>query len=130
VDLPVGTVLSPRPGYEERWTTLGAAAVLERLRPAGCRAHRDSVFLCTDQQDLDNCGAMTEHLFEVEPIGDVERHDLVWTTRIEIRLSSGRSPEDPEIVALAASYWAGESTSDPVWEHLCGSAIILSSEPF
>jgi hypothetical protein len=130
VDLPVGTVLIPQPGYEQRWTDLLAAKVLEDLRPSGCRAHRDSVFTCVDQQDVDNCGGHTEWLFEVEPIGPTERHDLTWTTRIEIRLSSGRAPDDPEIVQLAARYWSGAPTEEPVWEHLSGSATILSSERF
>ena len=128
--LPVGTVLSPRPDYEMRWTTDCAGRILEDVRPADALAHRDAVFACSDPQDCDNAGAHCEWLFGIEPHGAVERHDLAWASDIDRLVSDGWPPGDPAIVELARRYWTGEASEDPVWEHLCTSAVIVSVEPY
>ena len=128
--LPVGTVLTPRPDYEMRWSSDCAGRILEDLRPAHMRAHRDAVFTCAEPQDCDNAGAHCEWLCEVRPEGPVERHDLAWASDIDRLVSDGWPADDPAIVEMARRYWNGEASPDPVWEHLCPSAAVLSVEEF
>lgn len=128
--LAVGTILTPRPDYEMRWGSDCAGRILEDARPASMRAHRDAVFACADPQDCDNAGAQCEWLYEIRPEGPVEQHDLAWASEIDKLVGNGWSPDDPAVVALAARYWSGEASPDPVWEYLGASATVLSVEEF
>lgn len=128
IELPVGTVLSPRPDYEMRWSSYCAGRILEDERPGTCLAHREAVFLCDNQQDTDNCGGQTEWLFGVVVEGDAERHDLAWASEIECLLSNGWPSDSPEVKNLARRYWTGDASEDPVWEYLVPSAVVASVE--
>jgi hypothetical protein len=130
VRLPVGTVLAPQPDYEARWSAYGVGRILEDLRPEGMLAHREAVFMCEDPQDCDNAGANCDWLFEVEPHGGVQSHDMEWATRIDGLVSDGWPADSPEVVELARRYWSGEGSEYAVWEHLCASATILSVEEY
>lgn len=128
--LPAGTVLAPTADYEMRWASYCAGRILEDLRPAGMRAHRDAVFACDNPQDCDNAGAHCEWLFAIEPEGVVERHDLAWATDIDRLVGDGWPADDPAIAELGRRYWSGEASPDPVWEYLCARATIISVEQF
>lgn len=131
-ELPVGTMLSPRgAAYAHDWGGTDFYSVLERYRPNGMRAHADAVFLVSDPDDIDLAGGGTEWIFEVDPIGDITRHDLNWSSEISCLLSEGL-PVDSEAVCRAAlSYWGGvPHANESVWEYLCDQARILTCEPF
>jgi len=130
VELPVGTILSPRPEYESRWASYCAGRVLEDARPDGMLAHRDAVFLCDNQQDTDNCGGQTEWLFGIVVDAETQRHDLAWASEIESLISNGWPSDCPRIAELARRYWTGEPSPDPVWEHLVPRAVVASVEPW
>ncbi len=130
IELPIGTVLSPRPDFEMRWQCYSAGRILEDMRPETSLAHRDAVFLCDNAQDTDNCGAHTEWLFGVIIEGAAERHDLTWASEIERLVSDGSPPDCREVRILARRYWSGEASEDPVWEHLVPRAVIVSVEPW
>lgn len=128
--LPVGTTLRPEPEYEMRWHAESAGRILEDLRPANALAHRDAVFMCDNAQDCDNAGAHCEWLFRVQPDARVERHDMDWATRLDGMVSDGVSPDEPEVLRLAANYWNGVPSELPVWEYLTPKATILAMEPY
>jgi len=130
VRLDEGTVLSPRPGYDARWTGPSAGRILEDLRPTQSLAHRDAVFMCRDPQECDDCGAHTEWLFEVVPSARVERHDLAWASDIDVMLSEGVPPDDLRIVDLARRYWSGQASDHPTWEYLSPQATIVHVERY
>lgn len=128
--LPEGTVLAPRPEYENRWSSDSAGRILEDLRPSDMLAHRDAVFMCDDPQECDNAGAYCEWLFEVRPDGDVQRHDMEWATTIDSMVSDGWPVDDARITELARRYWHGEASTLPTWEYLVPAATVMSVEPY
>ncbi len=128
--LPVGTTLTPRVGYEERWSSYCVGRILEDLRPADQIAHRDAVFMCDDPQSCDDAGAHCEWLFEVVPQGVVERHDMEWATEIDRLVSNGWPDADPRVVELARRYWSQEPSPTPTWEYLAASALVVAVEPY
>jgi hypothetical protein len=132
VHLDSGTVLRPRgEAYEADWAASDFYGPLERWRPAGCRPHREAVFMVEDIDDLDAAGAVTDFCAEVEPSGEVSRHDMEWGSRISCLLSEGASPEDDEVRDCALRYWAGEAHPDgPMWEYLAEAATVIRCEPW
>lgn len=129
-ELPVGTVLTPRPEYESRWQSESVGRILEDLRPAECLPHRSAVFMCDSPQGCDDAGAHCEWLFEVEPSGAVERHDMEWATCMDRLLSEGWPSDGEEIRSLAHRYWQGHPSECPTWEYLAGSAIVIRVERY
>lgn len=130
--IEVGTVLVPRgAAYEADWSRTDFYPALERWRPADRLAHRDAVFLVGDVDDIDLAGGSTDWCLEVEPVGQVTRHDLNWSSRISCLIGDGHSLDSDEVRAAAASYWAGEEHPDEsVWEYLVTGARVTRCEPY
>ena len=129
--LPVGTVLSPRDDYEDRWHNTPFYQVLEMYRPAHCLAHRNAVFMCDNQDDIDSAGGSTDYLFTVKPLGPVSKHDMNWSSEICSLISEGHEFDSDEVYEAAQSYWAGEAHPDEsIWEYLCSSAIVVNVEEY
>ena len=64
--LEVGVILAPRgAAYEADWGKTDFYSVLEANRPTGSRSHKDSVFLCSNDDDLDAAGGGTDWVFRV-----------------------------------------------------------------
>jgi hypothetical protein len=129
--LPVGTVLKPRrEDYEKDWNNTDFYAVLEHYRPANMLAHKDAVFMCDNPDDIDNSGGATDWLLTVEPLGDVQRHDLNWSSEISRLVSD--DPDDIEAIQRAAeNYWNGIPHHDEnVWEYLTPSARVVAVEAY
>lgn len=129
-ELPVGTILKPQEGYEDRWSGVDFYAPLEKYRPQGMLAHKDAVFMCDNPDDIDNAGGGAEWLFTVEPLGEVQRHDLNWGSEISLLM------EDPKanhvaIKKAAENYWNGvPHTDENVWEYLTPAARIIAVEEY
>ena len=129
--LPVGTVLTPRTDYEQDWSNTDFYAALEHYRPAGQLAHRDAVFMCDNEDDVDLAGGGTEWLFTVVPQGKVERHDLNWGSEVSMLISDGYGIDSAEVKRAAENYWAGvPHTDEQVWEYLTPSAKIIAVEAY
>jgi hypothetical protein len=134
--LPVGTILRPNPNYESDWSHTDFYQVLEDNRPENMLAHKHSVFMCDNPDDIDNAGGGTEWMFTVVPLGPVQRHDLNWGS--EISMLVGDEPENSSSYQLrqkirkaAQNYWNGvPHHSESVWEYLTPSAKIIAVEPY
>ena len=129
--LPVGTILTPREDYEEKWKNTDFYSVLELYRPIDMIAHKNGVFMCDNPDDIDLAGGGTEWLFTVQPLGKTQRHDLNWGSEISCLISDGHDIDDDEIEEATHNYWAGiPHTDENVWEYITQSAKILEVEEY
>lgn len=132
--LPIdpGVTLSPRrDAYHRDWSGTDFYAALERWRPEGALAHRAAVFMVSEIDDIDLAGGSTEWCLEVQPIGEVTRHDLNWSSLISCLVSEGHGIESAEVRAAAEAYWSGRPSEDEnVWEYLVAEAVVLRCEPY
>jgi hypothetical protein len=130
-ELPVGTILKPNDNYEENWSNTYFYSVLEYYRPKDMLSHKNSVFMCGNDEDVELAGGGTEYLFVVEPLGKVERHDVNWSSEISVLMSDGLEIDDPEVIEAAANYWNGTPHyNEQVWEYLTPFAKIISVEEY
>lgn len=123
-ELDVGTILKPRDDYKNHWGDTDFYLSLEKYRPPNMKPHHKSVFMCTSIDDLDNCMEGI-YLFEVKPLGIIQKHDMNWST--EISCLAGDGADETKIKQAAQNYWNGvpHSSSEPLWEYLTSSAEIL-----
>lgn len=120
--LEIGTILKPRKDYEEHWGKTDFYHKLEKYRPKSMLSHKESIFMCSSAEDLDNCMG-GEYIFEIVPDKRIERHDLNWSTEISC-LVSDNAPEE-KIKEAALNYWNEiEHENGAVWEYLTPSAIV------
>jgi len=121
-----GTVLRGRgAAYEAEWQGTDFYTALEAHRPVGMIPHKDAVFMCADE-DIDNCGGSLDIIYELQPRGDVSRHDINWSSEISCLLSDGADVDDPQVIEAARAYWQGEPHyNEQVWEYLARSAEIM-----
>ena len=128
--LPVGTVLRPRgEAYEADWKNTDFYSVLEKYRPGNKLAHKDAVFICKSDEDVDLAGGGTIWLFRVKPITPVEWRDMEFSTLISCLVSDGHVVDEPKVIEAARNYWAGAPVQyDSIWEGLCGGAEIVAVE--
>lgn len=129
--LPVGTILRPRDDYENDWQNTDFYKPLEKYRPNNMLSHKQSVFMCDNDVDVDLAGGGTNYLFKVKPLGTIQRHDLNWGSEISSLISDGYGIDSPEVVKAAKNYWAGvPHTNESVWEYLTPSAKIVAVEEY
>ena len=123
----VGEILTPgEDEYEEGMENVEWYHVLHQHRPMESRQHSWSVFMTGNEDDIDVAGGSTDYVYEVEPIGDVERHDINWASEISYLLDAGHEPDSDEIKEAAANYWAGKPHhNEQVWEYLAPKAKIV-----
>lgn len=130
--LAPGTILSPRnQDYEQDWQHTDFYNVLEKYRPANKPAHKDSVFMVSDPDDIDLAGGGTDWIFTLQPLGPVSKHDLNWSSEISMLKSDGFDDESPEVEQAAKNYWMGvPHHNESVWEYLTPRAKILTVEEY
>lgn len=127
--LSVGTILRPDPNYQAKCSNTSFYAVLERYRPRHLLPHAGAVFLCDNPDDVDLAGGGTEWMFEVKPLGHLQKHDINWSSAISGACDEGASEEI--LRELADYYWRGIPHPDEnVWEYLAPHAEILRVMPF
>ncbi|WP_045595749.1 hypothetical protein [Vibrio vulnificus] len=123
--LPPGTKLRNCVDYEGKWGAAGFYRGLEYHRPNKFTAHKDSVFLVKELEDLEYAGGGEEYTFLVVPKGGVTKHDMYWSTKVTELMDSGFCVESDVVKEAALKYWYGEASEDPAWEYMCKEAIIL-----
>lgn len=129
--LPVGTILTPRDDYEERWSHTDFYHALEMYRPPNMLAHKQSVFMCDNPDDIDNAGGATDWLFTVQPLGVVQKHDLNWGSEVSGLIDLGNDISSKAVKNAAANYWNGTPhPNENVWEYLTPQARILKVEEY
>ena len=130
-NLPVGTILTPRNEYEKDWQNTDFYKPLEMYRPPHMLAHKDSVFMCDNIDDIDLAGGGTEYVFTVQPIGKIEKHDLNWSSEISALIGDGKHITDPEVKEAAENYWNGiPHHNESVWEYLTPKAKIIRTQEY
>jgi len=110
---PVGFVLKPQLGGYAHLPDEDIARVeeiIERYRPPDKISRREAVFMVADPEEIDSAGGYDDHIYVVEPIGEVEVSDLSWYTELSVYWID--MPED-EGRRLAEAYWSGEPFRDP-----------------
>lgn len=121
-ELEVGTILKPKENYEEHWGITDFYNKLEEYRPKHMLSHKESVFMCSSAEDLDNSMG-GEFIFEVTPDTRIERHDMNWSSEVSC-LVCDNAPEE-KIKEAALNYWNGTPHyNESLWEYLTPKATI------
>lgn len=129
--LPVGTILIPSPDYEQKWGNTDFYHILEIYRPKHMMSHQKSVFMCDNIDDIDLAGGGTEFIFTVQPLGNIEKHDLNWSSEISMLISDGHDIDSDDVIIAAENYWNGTPHyNESVWEYLTPRAKILKVEDY
>ena len=130
--LPIGTILRPEPGYEEKWGGNAFYHVLEQFRPPNMISHKNAVFMLDNTDDLDNAGCADKYVYAVQPLGPVQKHDMNWSTEIDVLTSDidimtfNQAEQTKALKKVAMHYWRGDPHySEPVWEYLTTYAVIV-----
>ena len=130
--LDVGIVLTPRlDDYEQEWNGTDFYNVLEKYRPDNMLAHKQSVFMVADPDEVDLAGGGSEWLFTLSPLGKIQRHDMNWSSEISWLVGDGYSIESDEVISTANNYWLGKPHHDEnLWEYLTTHAKIVKVEKY
>ena len=125
--LDVDTVLTPGgDDYESSWGGTNFYGPLEKFRPPEKLAHKEGVFMVGNDDDVDVAGGATDYVYVVEPIGEVQKHDLNWGSEISMLIDNGHTLNDPEVKEAAENYWNGvPHHNEQVWEYLAPRAKIV-----
>ncbi len=70
------------------------------------------------------------YIHAVDPLGDMERRDLVWTGILQMRhFKDPRFRRDlrPDLSdeQIADNWWAGAASEKPDWEYVAREAVVL-----
>lgn len=127
--LPIGTILKNNPeNYQNTWGHNHFYIALEKYRPDNMISHRQAVFMA-DEESIDLAGGSLDYIFIVKPRGKVQKHDLNWSSEIEVLISEGLDIDSQEVKNACQKYWNGEPHhNESVWEYLCLSAEIIDIE--
>lgn len=124
-NFPIGFILLPNPEYQQKWEKTDFYSVLEKHRPPHMLRHANAVFMVDDLETIDATGAPINYIYEVQPLGPVQQHDLNWSHEISMLLDLGGTPE--EIAKAAENYWNGvPHYNETAWEFLTTSARIVA----
>jgi hypothetical protein len=129
-----GTVLTPT---GKQWSD--ADKIIEKYRPAGYLSRQQAVFMFPSFEDADNVGLtgiegiVEGYLYEVEPIGDRQWHNVWWYDQIvrdlrDYEVRGGAIDEEEfeaNIREVARRYWEGEDGPGSGWEVLAPKARII-----
>lgn len=130
-EFPVGFILTPRDDYENDWQGTNFYWPLEKNRPRHMMSHKQSVFMCDNDEDVDLAGGGTNWLFVVQPLGKVEKHDHAWGSEISMLVDEYNTHDHPKIKEAALNYWYGvPHPNENVWEYLAPKAKIIHVEEY
>jgi hypothetical protein len=123
--LPIGTILRPDPNYVQNWGGNTFYQILEKYRPPNMISHRQAVFMCDNLEDLDLAGASDRFIYKVQPLGIVQKHDLNWSSEIDV-LTSDDDVDEETLKKAAMHYWRGDPHyNESVWEYLTPYAVVV-----
>lgn len=89
--------------------------------------------MTNNPDDIDLAGGPTDHIYIVQPLGKIEKHDLNWMSEIDLIISEAYDNNQQEnnetiekVKNAALNYWNGiPHYNESVWEFLTPSAIII-----
>ena len=125
--MPVGTILIPQSGYKQKWGGNQFYRILEQYRPPNMLSHNNAVFMVGNLEDVDVAGGADHFIYEVRPLGLVQKHDVNWSSEIDV-LSDDDGPDKEKALRIAAlHYWNGDPHyNESVWEYLTPKAQIIA----
>lgn len=122
--LPIDTILVPQSDYEKRWGTNPFYTELEQYRPSNKLASRELVFMCESIDDVGLAGGAETYIYEVLPLGKIEKHDVNWASEMDLALDANKT--ESEKMKIAHNYWNGiPHFNENVWEYVTTSARII-----
>lgn len=81
--------------------------------------------MCDNEDDVDLCGGSIDFIYEVEPIGKIQKHDLNWGSEVSCLMSDNYNIHSNEVKNAALNYWNGLPHIDEnVWEYLTEKFIV------
>ena len=108
--------------------------ILERRRPKSKDDRGNIVYLRMDK-DFSKVGVIygEGYIHTVDPVGEVERRDLVWPGILQKRyIEDKRFRENlrPDLTddQVADKWWAGEGSETPSWEWVAPQAKVVDVE--
>lgn len=117
IELPVGTLLTGGDKYNKSEESFSH---IEEYRPEDKLSHRESLFMCHDPSDINDAGGSDEFLLQVNPRGEVQKHDMGWL----VNMPSGGNEE--KIRIMAENFWSGEPYSgDSLWIYMTTEAEVM-----
>jgi len=123
----VGFVLTPQGyGYAFMDSEKEIEDIFERLRPKNKLSRKNCVYLVSNIDEVDNAGGYTDYIYEVDPIGVVQKSDLAWYTNVAIIISDKYKEED--IIESVNNYWQGvqyKNKEHSLFEYRCMKAKIV-----
>ena len=104
----------------------GVEVVLERARPAYCLSRSQCVLLADNRDGVAKLGMPVQHLYQAEPVGDVQRSDVGWWRMIADALARVKQERSEGIAEWAAQYWDGSECphTSPTWEYRAAAVLI------
>lgn len=98
---------------------------VEKYRPPNKLSRFKSVFMVTDPEEIDYAGGYEDFIYEVMPVGVVEKSDLSWYSEISVYLHEDNQVEP--MIEAAKNYWSGVPFTDPkssLFEYRTSAATI------
>jgi hypothetical protein len=123
-EFPIGFILTPqrKNGYVHQ--EKASENIVEKYRPVDKISRFESVFLVDEPSLIDYAGGYDDFVYQVAPIGQLDKSDLCWYTEMFLYLVA--PAEEQEIVAV--NYWNGLPYNKPasiLWEYRARSAKII-----
>lgn len=81
--------------------------IIESQRPANALSRKDSVFMVGNPEEIDFAGGYEDYVYEVEPIGQVDKNDMSWYSDLGTYMWDRE--DDTEAIRLAQGYWSGKA---------------------
>jgi hypothetical protein len=130
---PKGFVLLPQSKGYVSWDEVRVhEQFIERYRPRDCLSRGQSVFMVADPRLAETAGGYEDYVYEVRPVGKVERNDLNWYEVLNVLDNYSIEEQeqidlnDPEWIAAAKNYWKGvPHPGRSMWEYRSPSAVII-----
>jgi tRNA uridine 5-carbamoylmethylation protein Kti12 len=99
--------------------------LMEKYRPESKISRYDAVFMVDNMDLIDDAGGSTDFIYEVSPIGEIERSDLAWYSEVQ---AVDEEENENLIKEYALNYWNGVKFHDEessLWEYRAKSAIVI-----
>lgn len=133
-EIPIGELLSSDSIEHDDEESQAVEEILEYFRPEGVLPRAGCVFM-VDKNDIDyieKIGGYADYIYEVEPQGQVFKYDVSWWADIysyAFDWVDGSEEEHEEILreckSLADNYWGGKQSSNPKWEYITNTAVVV-----
>ncbi|MFA5314220.1 MAG: hypothetical protein WC375_13040 [Methanomassiliicoccales archaeon] len=123
MEFPNNTLLTPQPyGYVSQERDI--EDIVELYRPSNKINRAESVFMVDNPDLIDFAGGYEDYVYQVMPIGQVDKSDLSWYSEVSIYLDA----TEEEQAEWSRNYWNSvpyKNPSNSLWEYRARSAKIV-----